>query len=97
MGRKLNVALLLTVHLSFIACAVLIVSPLNERSDQVDQRVDGTITANEFEPFMQVSTYTKEQKSMKGLQQRATDRQHRFSQRLKDRWKRADGGLRERQ
>jgi hypothetical protein len=90
MGRKLNVALLLTVHLSFIACALLIVSPLmTEGSDQVNQRVDDTITANEFEPFMQASIYSKGQKNRMGLRPRATDRQKRFGQRLKYQWERA--------
>lgn len=91
MGRKLNVALLLTVHLSFIACALLIVSPLmTEGSNQVNQRVDDTITTNEFEPFMQASIYSKGQKNRMGLRRTAPDRQRQFDQRLKLQWERAN-------
>ncbi len=69
MGRKLNVALLLTVHLSFIACAVLIVGPLmTESSDQDSQRGD-TIAANQPDPFVRVSTYTRSQESDKEVHQ----------------------------
>lgn len=91
MGRKLNVALLLTVHLSFIACALLIVSPLmTEGSNQVNQRVDDTITADGFAPLLQASTYSKGQKSMAGLRRTAPDRQRQFDQRLKLQWERAN-------
>lgn len=96
MGRKMNVALLLTMHLTFIACAVLIVSPLmTEGSNQVDQRMADTITADEFEPFMQASIYSKGQKNMVGLQRRTTDHQKRFGQRLKYQWERASEGTQE--
>jgi predicted PurR-regulated permease PerM len=91
MGRKLNVALLLTLHLTFIACAVLIVSPLmTEEGNQVDQRLDDTITADEFAPFLQASTYSRGQKSMEGLRRTAPDRQRQFDQRLKLQWERAN-------
>lgn len=40
MGRKLYVALLLSVHLSFIACAVLIAGPLmTEEGDQEGDKI----------------------------------------------------------
>lgn len=45
MGRKLNVALLLAMHLGFFACAGLIVGPL--LTDGTDQGGDANIAVNQ--------------------------------------------------
>jgi len=70
MGRKLNVALLLTIHVAFFACAGLIVGPLmGDSADRFDQGGDH-IAANQSTSIEQVTDLGTQENAREGqLQQ----------------------------